>query len=243
MIKSSRSRRLLAMSAVATMGGLGAITVTAPQAEAVTCKAYTTISVRGTNDGTRTSSGTQLPTAVAAFKAQKGSTNVVSTYVNYQASFNYAASMADGRAALKATFNSYANACPRTKIALFGYSQGAHIVGDVVVGMSSTQRARLQGIGLIGDPMMNPTFASSKTADRSHGGMWGRRASWPSGVYVYNVCNRGDRVCASLNWVDSMAFLTNGSRNAPHLKYTTSTYSPLSSSGAWNIGYHVARRA
>ena len=31
MIKSSRSRRLLAMSAVATMGGLGAITVTAPR--------------------------------------------------------------------------------------------------------------------------------------------------------------------------------------------------------------------
>ena len=224
----------------------GVIAATATSASAVTCRAYTTIAVRGTNDGARASSGTQLPTAVSAFAARKGSANVTKDYVSYQATFNYAVSMSEGRAALRTKLNSYLSGCPKTKVALFGYSQGAHIVGDVVVGLTSTQRARIQGVGLIGDPMLNPTFGSSKTADRVHGGMWGRRASWPTGVFVYNVCNKKDQVCASYSTAQSTGYLAGAAVGGAkeHLTYTSSTYSPIAGySGASLIGRHVADRA
>lgn len=239
---STLIRRTTVASTATAMAAIGAVALGAAPAQAVTCRAYTAIGVRGTSDGSRASMGTQLPSAVSTFKAYKGATKVTTDYVNYQASFNYLASMAEGRAVLRAKINTYTKSCPSTKIALFGYSQGAHVVGDVVVGLSSAQRSRLQGVGLIGDPMLNPSFASSKTANRSYGGMWGRRASWPSGVFVYNVCNRGDQICASYTRARSLAYLAAG--GVQHLRYTTSTYSPISgSSGTWLIGYHVARRA
>lgn len=239
------TRRAFVGLVTATVAVTGVVAATSTSASAATCRPYTAIAVRGTQDGARASSGTQLPTAVAAFAARKGSTNVTKDYVSYQATFNYAVSMAEGRSALRTKLNTYLSACPKTKIALFGYSQGAHIVGDVVVGMTSTQRSRLQGVGLIGDPMLNPTFGSSKTADRVHGGMWGRRASWPSGVFVYNVCNKKDQVCASYSTAQSTGYLGSAALGGAkeHLTYTTSTYSPIAgSSGAYLIGRHVADR-
>lgn len=218
----------------------GLVAVAAPAANAVTCKPYTIIGVRGTDDGTKASLGKRLPTAVSAFKVQKGSTNVTTTYVSYPASLDYVNSMNDGRAALKSKISSYLSACKTTKLVLFGYSQGAHIVGDVVVGLSLSQRARIQGVGLIGDPMMNPKLGIAKTADTSRGGMWGRRGAWPASVFLYNVCNKNDKVCASQTLANSLVSLG----KPEHQDYTTSKYSPVSgASGAWLIGYHVAKRA
>ncbi|MGH1565252.1 cutinase family protein [Mumia sp. DW29H23] len=237
----SRSMRRAALGAVAaTMAASGIVAATAPAANAVTCRAYTFIGVRGTADGTQASMGTRLPTALSAFRAKKGTANVTSDYVSYPASFNYLASMSSGRTALKSKINSYVSGCPTTKIALFGYSQGAHIVGDVVVGMSSTQRARLQGIGLIGDPMFNPALRGKVSKNPStRGGVWGKRASWPTGVFVYNVCNTGDLICAN----DGTNAVTSAGV-APHQQYTTATYSPLAgTSGAYAIGSHVATRS
>lgn len=239
-------RRAVVGISVATFVSAGAVAASTTSASAATCRPYTAIAVRGTNDGARSSSGTQLPTAVSAFAARKGSTYVTKDYVSYQATFNYAVSMSEGRAALRTKLSTYLSACPKTKVALFGYSQGAHIVGDVVVGLTSTQRARIHGVGLIGDPMLNPTFSSSKTADRTHGGMWGRRASWPTGVFVYNVCNKRDQVCASFSTAQSTAYLAGAAVGGAkeHLTYTSSTYSPIAgSSGAYLIGRHVADRS
>ncbi|MDN5794277.1 MAG: cutinase family protein [Intrasporangium sp.] len=220
--------------------------MTAPPAQAVTCRAFTVIMVRGTDDGgSKGTMGTQLPTALGAFAARKGWNKVTSEYVTYPATGDvryFLDSMPRGRAALKAKINTYIASCPSTKIALLGYSQGAHIVGDVVVGMSAGRRGHLQGVGLIGDPMMNPRLTGSVTGDRSRGGMFGQRASWPSGVFVYDVCNKGDRVCASHRLVDSLGYV--GGAAKQHTGYTGSTYSPIGGfSGAWLIGYHVANRA
>ena len=219
---------------------------TAAQA-ATTCRTYVAIGVRGTDDGKQASMGTTLPTAVARFTAVKGSTHVTSDYVSYPAKAvawgtTYIGSMKAGRAALNAKLTSWSSKCPSTKFALFGYSQGAHVVGDVVVGLSSTMRKKVYGVGLIGDPMFNPTFSSSVTKDSKHGGMFGRRASWPSGVYVHDVCNKGDQVCASITEAQSVGYLT-GIFGSPkeHGGYTGTTYSPVSGhSGAWVIGNSVA---
>ncbi|KAA1418180.1 cutinase family protein [Mumia zhuanghuii] len=239
MIGSRNVRRTLVGAATATLMAAGTVAATAP-ASAVTCKPFTFIGVRGTEDGQQASMGTRLPTAQLAFTQKKGAANVQSDYVSYPASFNYLASMSSGRTALKAKITAYVNGCPSTKIALVGYSQGAHIVGDVVVGLSSTQLSRLQGIGLIGDPMFNSALrgkVSNNSASR--GGVWGKRSSWPAGLFVYNVCNTGDLICANdgTNAVASAGV-------APHQYYTTTTYSPVAgTTGAYAIGLHVATRS
>lgn len=242
-------RRVVVGAATAMLAATGLVAVTAPAANAA-CKAYTVIGVRGTDDGTRNSMGDRLPTARDAFIKAKGTANVNWTYVSYAATAGgwtdtagkagYWNSLEEGKTALRSKITTTIKGCPGTKIALFGYSQGAHIVGDVVVGLSSTQRARLQGVGLIGDPMFNPKLSVAKTGDTTKGGMFGKRASWPSGVFVYDVCNKKDKVCASENLINSVI----GIGDPNHQKYTTTTYSPISgTSGAAAIGAHVASRS
>ncbi|MFS0885726.1 cutinase family protein [Aeromicrobium sp. 179-A 4D2 NHS] len=248
-------RRATAGLAASIMAASGLIVLTSTPAQAA-CTAWTIIGVRGTNDGTKASLGTQLPTAVSAFKAKKGSANVTTQYVSYPADVwpswddgAYTASLKAGRTALKSKITTRLKDCPSTKLALFGYSQGAHVVGDVVVGLSATQRKSLQGVGLIGDPMFNPGLKGSRTGDTKHGGMLGRRASWPSDVYVYDVCNKKDQICASYSTAQSFAYLVNPFASPKeHLSYTTTTYSPVKSSsgtviaGAKAIGERVATR-
>lgn len=233
----SRTRPALAMTSLAAMV-VTMLATAMPSAEAATCRTYTLIGVRGTNDGSQSSMGTTLPTAAAQFVARKGSSRVTTDYVSYPATTAYTSSMSAGRSALTSKLNSYSSACGSTKFVLFGYSQGAHVVGDVVVGLSSSMRAKVLAVGLLGDPMFNPGLSGSLTKDRNHGGMFGRRSSWPSGVRVYDICNTRDQVCASYSMAQSLAYL--GNPLAPpreHQGYTGTTYSPVSGhSAAWAIG-------
>lgn len=218
----------------------GVTVLTAPAAAAATtCRAYTVLAVRGTGEsGTL---GTRLPTTISAIQSRKGASKVLAVGVSYPASFNYLASMSTGRANLKSQINTYLNNCRSTRLILIGYSQGAHVVGDVAVGLSAAQRSRVAGIGLIGDPMFNPALRGGVTHNGSRGGMWGKRSSWPSGLYVTDVCNNGDKVCASYSLVDSLA---TGISGANHQNYTTTKYSPVSGrSGANAVGYNLGGRA
>lgn len=243
---STLIRRTAIAGAATVLASVGMVAIGAAPAEAVTCRAYTAIGVRGTGDGLRYSMGTQLPTAVNAFKARKGSANVATDFVVYQASLNYPVSLAEGTVVLRSMIDNYLTTCPSTKVALFGYSQGAHVVGNAAAGLNAAQRSRIQGVGLIGDTVMNPRLPSSSTANPYLGGMFGQRPGWPSGLFVHSVCNWGDQVCASYGTAQSYAYLATAPiGGAPHhLNYTTPTYSPTPGySGAWLIGDHVARRA
>nr|BFE70420.1 hypothetical protein GCM10020092_037210 [Actinoplanes digitatis] len=64
------------------------------------------------------------------------SQTVRATAVDYPASFNYQASVREGVTALAADLKRTAAACARTRFVLAGYSQGANVVGDALVGRS-----------------------------------------------------------------------------------------------------------
>lgn len=55
--------------------------------------------------------------------------------IQYPASLqDYCSSVGTGVAAALAAINTYATACPDSKLVLTGYSQGAHLVGDTLSG-------------------------------------------------------------------------------------------------------------
>ncbi len=233
-------RRGLLGAATATLVATGVPEIASGDAGSTQCRAYSVIGVRGTDDGTRESIGDRLPVAVAALSGVVGAANVATDHVAYSASVVYPVSMAWGRHRLRAAIDDRLTACPDTRLVLFGFSQGAHVVGDVVAAMPQAQRARLHGVGLIGDPMFNPRLTGSVSADSPRlGGMWGRRGAWPADVFVADVCNTGDPVCGSRGLLDSLGHLD----SLAHQDYVTAAYSPVHGmSSAYAIGLKVATR-
>ncbi|OUE10233.1 Cutinase [Clavibacter michiganensis] len=68
---------------------------------------------------------------------------------------NYFLSERQGVGVLRAEINSLAANCPSTNIQLAGYSQGAHVIGDVLAdknALSLHARTLLDGVVLFGDP-------------------------------------------------------------------------------------------
>ena len=55
---------------------------------------------------------------------------------------NYAASAADGVEKVRARIDEVSAVCPQTAFALAGFSQGAHVAGDVLMGLSRSRRRR-----------------------------------------------------------------------------------------------------
>lgn len=71
----------------------------------------------------------------------------------------YTESVRRGRDGLLAALNSLPSRCgPETRIVLMGYSQGAHVIGDVLESgrLTRAARDRIVGVTLIGDPRFNP---------------------------------------------------------------------------------------
>lgn len=74
----------------------------------------------------------QLATLIASYLP--GSDSVA---VDYPATLtDYANSETSGVVAMTALIEEYVDSCPQSKIVLLGYSQGAHVIGDVLCGTS-----------------------------------------------------------------------------------------------------------
>jgi hypothetical protein len=237
------------------VAGVALQATSAQAAGSAACKPYTIIGVRGTNDGAYNSIGNDLPMAVAGFGKIKGAAAVLVDHVKYPAAGGdqrtYFKSVAKGKTALRSKINHWLGTCRSTRLVLLGYSQGAHVVGDVVARMPRSQRNRLYGVGLMGDPRFNPNLRGSISNNygpalhgipgKALGGMWGERPSWPGGVFVADICNTGDQVCASFDLLDSGLFLLN---TGGHHDYTNPIYSPVAPApGACYVGVHVATRS
>jgi hypothetical protein len=103
----------------------------------------------------------------------------------------YNDSVKDGRASLDRLVPREVNACPKTKIVLTGYSQGAQVAADY-----SQQNAKLvDGLLLFGDPKFN----AHDTGDRGgfkkqlHGAL-GERAPYDT-LLALSYCHQHDPVC------------------------------------------------
>jgi acetylxylan esterase len=116
---------------VAAAGGLTIATApaTAVPAPGGGCAAVHVITARASTEAP----GEGITGALVTQIVNSSRQTVSRASVNYPAN-NYASSSAQGVSALKIQLTNQVNACPNQKIVLAGYSQGAHVVLDVLGG-------------------------------------------------------------------------------------------------------------
>ncbi|GAA5198416.1 hypothetical protein GCM10023322_71770 [Rugosimonospora acidiphila] len=226
---ADRPRRYLGrLSALAAISAAGwfALAATAAPASAVPapgsgCAAVQIITARASTEAPGEGISGSLVTQIVNSSGQ----TVARASVSYPATLtNYAASSAQGVAALKQQLTSQVQRCPNQKIVLVGYSQGAHVVGDVLGGggggtlgattapVSSTVASKVVAVVQFGDPrhVVNQSYDLG-TSRRN--GLFPRTsaqlqvlAQYASRIHSY--CDSGDTFCDSgLNTVVHLTYL------------------------------------
>ncbi|KAI3397159.1 hypothetical protein diail_11133 [Diaporthe ilicicola] len=124
----------------------------------------------------------------------------------------YPTSEGAGVTAMTQLVNSYAQACPSSKMVLMGYSQGAQVTADVVCGstvngfaktqaISSAVTEKVAAIMLMGDPT-HFTGQSYDEGTSTKNGVFPRNDSSscaPVANKMVSFCNSGDTFCDSGN--------------------------------------------
>jgi hypothetical protein len=111
-------------------------------------------------------------------------------------------------------------ACPYQRIALIGYSQGAHVIGDTLKNLTAGQRALIAQILLFGDPRFNPAISGIDRGDYNPSlqGVFGARtiaSLWY--LKMRDYCALHDPVC---NY--STANIAGCISRCAHYQYVTS---------------------
>jgi hypothetical protein len=139
----------------------------------------------------------------------------------------YYSSKDAGYAGLKAEIARWSSRCSGD-IVLMGYSQGAHIVGDMTQTIYKGELpfmppSRLAYSLLVADPAFNPnSIGSFGTFAENHWGLMGRRDAYPQAAHgpVLSLCNADDIICnggESWNVVRSILVASHGLESASAL--------------------------
>ncbi|OLN88112.1 Acetylxylan esterase 1 [Colletotrichum chlorophyti] len=136
----------------------------------------------------------------------------------YPASFdNYSSSVATGVEAMKIALTQYSTRCPSSKVALLGFSQGAHVAGDTLCGsvsedegealnldfdqttpvLASVVNQSVIAVVLFGDPTHNVS-APWNRGTSTHDGLFPREnitACEPYASKIESWCDTGDIYC------------------------------------------------
>ncbi|KAF9465909.1 cutinase [Collybia nuda] len=109
----------------------------------------------------------------------------------------YQSSQSTGVSAMKALLASKAAACPNTKIVLMGYSQGAHVSGDVLQA-NAPGTDKVAAVVLMGDPAHVRGESFQKGTGNARNGLFARRAGTlePQAAKIVSFCDTGDLFCA-----------------------------------------------
>jgi hypothetical protein len=214
---TSGVRRMLAVAAAGTVGALTLTAVAAAPALAVAasgsgCAQVSIITARASTEAAGEGVTGQLVTAVVNASNQ----TVSRASVSYPATLNnYANSSLQGIQALTSQLTTLVQNCPNTKVVLMGYSQGAHVVLDVLGGgqggslgtatapISSSIGSHVVAVATFGDPR-HVTGQSFDLGTSTRNGQFPRSSTQLNVLKNYASrisawCDANDQFCDSGN--------------------------------------------
>jgi cutinase len=200
-------RRASAAFAATTLAAV-IISVTAVEAQAVPstakCANVVVIGARGTLEPTGMGSTAATASSVAARTAKTVRTMAL---VYPAAAVGYGGSVDAGERALQQVIASLVSSCPSTRIVLVGYSQGAHVIGNLLdpwwpIQLSVTQKSRIAAVVFYGDPTFRAgdSFNTGTGATTGRSGLFARSFGDLSSVAtkIRSYCIAGDWACQAL---------------------------------------------
>jgi len=228
----SRARRLGFVAVAATVGTLMTGVVLASTANAVAasgsgCAAVSIVTARASTEA----AGEGITGALVTQVVNASTQTVSRASVSYPATLNnYNSSSLQGINAAKTQITNLVNSCPNTKVVLMGYSQGAHVMLDVLGGgqggslgtatppLDSNIASHVTAVATFGDPRHVPNqsfdlgtatrngrFPRSQTQLNVLAGFASRIAAW---------CDSNDTFCDSGNSVNVHTSYLNRYQNA-----------------------------
>lgn len=173
----------------------------APEARGAACPDVEVVFARGTGEPPGIG---RVGSALVSSLRQKTRRNVGAYAVNYPASKNFLAAR-DGANDASGHIQHMAEACPKTKLVLGGYSQGAAVM-DIVTA------APIAGLGF--DEPLPADAADHVAAVTLFGNPSGRAGNLLTvlsprfGDKILNLCNQGDPICSDGNqWKAHMGYV------------------------------------
>ncbi|KAI0999495.1 hypothetical protein K3495_g8701 [Podosphaera aphanis] len=144
------------------------------------CKAVTMIFAKGTGESGNVGDGRSPgPVWIEEMRSSIGEANIAVQGVDYSASiFGYlVGGDPKGSARFLELTNKAAIKCPKTKIILGGYSQGAQLAHNAALKFSETVMARVSAVVLFGDPFYPISVGNVPSSQ------------------VLNICHKTDIIC------------------------------------------------
>jgi hypothetical protein len=178
-ISWARMRKAAYAGLLATLISAGLIVAAAPaQAQPSWCRPWAFVGVPGSGQGVQNDPsdpwGRDIGSIRANFLMQRGAANVMNFPINYPATFShnplaaldsYNLSKDKGVLETRRVMEYVSAVCPRAYFVLAGYSQGAHVVTEVINSVGFLPRAKVYRVALIGNPRYGRWQSSSVPVD------------------------------------------------------------------------------
>lgn len=153
---------------------------------------------------------------------------------------NYDSSKNNGVSVTMSHLNNIASRCPNARVVTFGYSQGAHAVGDAVQKVSTTTRNHVMLLMLFADAARNPndTGISHRPLRSSGHGIMGTRAAFTGltdRLQVSTWCLAADDVCS----VDSYPTTFHGPAYDCYEKWAAETIAARARTRGWRTSANI----
>ena len=200
---TSTTRRVLAAAAVvaAAVATQAAAVPASATSSTLTCANVITIVARGSDEAAGTGGTTNVYWTGGPSKSVR-TVGLKSPATIGFGGLAYFSSLDTGKARLAAELNRLATLCPSSRTVLIGYSQGAHVVGDVTSNsnpnaLSTGAKSRIAAVYLTGDPVRRPYESHNRGTGIGGGVLVDRGAGQMSGLgsRILSYCYKGDWAC------------------------------------------------
>ena len=214
--------------------GTGVVTLAAPSAAPAECRDVTLFAVNGSG----AAGGETLAAVTDPLVQQVGERLAVVAVAGPEVGASYEASEQQAVSTLTDQVAAQLAACPGSRAMLFGYSQGAHVAGDVAARIGAGQDPRVPAdrvlaIGLFGDPARSAGVRTVPAGVTGQGVLPAREGGFGAlAARTIEVCAPQDPVCSTAAGTTPPP-LEQAVAAPAHIDYPQLTVAPDTPATAW----------